>query len=115
MKRLLLLPIVLGIISAGACTYDKVEVPKPKTAAVICDSVQFARDITPILDAKCNTCHTGYFCGDFTTYSGVKNVVDNGLFQHRVLVERTMPPVEQLNEEEMQKLRCWIDAGAPQN
>ena len=88
--------------------------------AIKCDPstiVSFAAEIKPLLDANCNTsgCHTnGFAAGDFTTYQGVLSKFDNGSLKERVDA-RTMPPAFELQDDEIQKIVCWVEAGAPNN
>jgi len=100
--------------SFSGCTKDKGEV------AIKCEpptDVSYAAEIKPLLDANCNTsgCHAnGFAAGDFTTYAGLLSKFDNGSLKKRV-VERSMPPTFELPDDEIQKIICWVDAGAPNN
>ena len=80
MKKLIM---VAGIILLfGSCYNDKYEELYPTTKTVTCDTttVSYARDVAPIITAKCNIaggCHdaaglavSGY---DFTTYTGLQS------------------------------------------
>ncbi|TND09382.1 MAG: hypothetical protein FD123_1344 [Bacteroidetes bacterium] len=115
MKTILL----FGALSAfflSSCTYDRIEVPPVKPVSINCDSVSYQRDVAPIISARCGSCHTAsYISGDFTTYEPLKAVVDNGRFRQLVLVDKTMPTVEHLSQEELDVLTCWVNKGAPQN
>ena len=114
-----------------ACTYDQYEVPQPapagpapadttNSAMTRCDSlnVTYTLTVKPIMDASCTTsgCHSaGSGNGDYTTYAGLKAKVDNGSFKQRVLEDKNMPPGGPLSAETLEKLQCWLDAGAPNN
>ena len=100
-----------------SCTKDKAK--EPETSCGM-QNVSFTNDIEPILENSCNLsgCHNaGSFNGDYTTYSGVKEKVDNGSFKNRVLDLKDMPapPVDPLNEEQLEKISCWLEDGAPNN
>jgi|SRR5688572_15664096 len=99
-----------------SCTYDKGIVP-------VCNNVNasWSQSIAPIIQSRCATpnCHTGgaLYAGDLDTYEQVKAKVDNGSFRLRVLDLKLMPPASEppLSDEDYQKLKCWCDAGAPNN
>lgn len=113
MKKIFLI-ISLVTFLYSSCTFEK-STPLP----VGCTTTMFYQtDIKPIIDAKCVSCHTtGASQGDFTTYGVVKAKVDNGTFKNRVFTLKDMPPggSTQLTEEELGKLKCWVDQGAPNN
>ena len=74
-----------------------------------------------IIDTKCaiSGCHVSGVTGNgiFTSYSAVKAKVDNGTFEARTLVNRTMPPSTKpdLDSTTLNQLQCWFDAGALEN
>jgi hypothetical protein len=75
-------------------------------------------DIKPIVQGNCNTagCHgAGSSNGDYTTYAGLKAAADNGSLDEQVNIEKKMPPTGKLPLDSRKKIRCWIDAGAPNN
>lgn len=91
-----------------------------KPVAGECDSIKFSADVNPIITANCNTpgCHdTGSGNGDFTTYTGIKAKVDNGTFKARVMDGNPtfMPASGALPADQIAKLKCWLDKGAPNN
>jgi hypothetical protein len=76
--------------------------------------------IKSVILSKCSQgyCHqNGAFMGDFTTYSGLKEKIDKGTFRLLVYENKVMPPSisEQLTEDELNKIKCWLDDGAPEN
>jgi len=84
--------------------------------------VSFSQRVKPILSQNCNSsgCHgagAGAGRGNFTDYQGVKRKVDNGSFERRVLVQQNMPPNSRapLSQAELNDIRSWINAGAPNN
>ncbi|MEW6467507.1 MAG: hypothetical protein AB1458_01205 [Bacteroidota bacterium] len=97
----------VAVLALAACRDNKVD----------CDTVTYSGTIVPIIANNCMNpgCHgSGSANGDYTTYAGVKAKVDNGSFQHRVIDKKDMPPGG-LGKDDMNKIKCWLDAGAPNN
>ena len=98
----------------SSCTRDK-------GSPITCESlnVTYAVDIKPIILIYCATpkCHVtnGLGKGDYTQYNVVKFTVDAGFFQKRVIVDRDMPPAVLLHDTLIQKIKCWLNDGAPDN
>lgn len=84
-----------------------------------CTTVTFAGDIAPIVEASCATvgCHAaGSIVGDYTTYAGLEDRATNGDMEAAVLGSPpTMPKSGTLSQDELDKFKCWFDAGAPNN
>ncbi|MBC7861788.1 MAG: hypothetical protein IAF38_02365 [Bacteroidia bacterium] len=78
----------------------------------------YSANIKPLINSNCAIpgCHvTGFPQGDFTSYSGVKASVNGGTFADAVLYKKTMPQSGALSKDDRQKIKCWIDEGAPNN
>ena len=76
--------------------------------------------IKAIIDANCmgSFCHgSGEKRGDFTSYAGLKPVLDNGAFKKRVIDEQDMPKGKgnTLAQQEINIIQCWINNGYPEN
>ncbi len=119
----LLLILVLCIFS---CTKDKGKVSAKSKS--MCDglNVKFSTDINPIIQSKCAIpgCHgSGSSYGDFETnpHMGVSVKADaplgNGSFRKRVIEgdPSFMPTSGPLSDLELEKIDCWLKAGAPNN
>lgn len=122
MKLTLLSICCFAVLSFVSCRNDVGLNPDllPKPAASECDSIKFSSNINPIIIANCNTpgCHdAGSGNGDFTTYAGIKTTVDAGSFKARVIdgTPTFMPPSGSLPADQIAKLKCWLDKGAPNN
>ena len=81
---------------------------------------KYSSDIAPVITAKCALpgCHVaGSSFGDFSAYAELKQRADNGRIQRNVFELKKMPPSTQaqLTDEEKDKLKCWLDNGAPQD
>ena len=106
------------MVGGGGCYYDVEEELYP---AAMCDTaaVTWATTVQPLVATNCATpgCHVpgGTGPGDFTSYNGVKNTVDNGTFATRVLDLQDMPPSTPLSNCELQQIDLWIKDGAPNN
>lgn len=75
-------------------------------------------DVKPIILGSCTTsgCHNaGSGNGDYTTYAGLKAVADDGTLDKAVNIKKSMPKNGSLDIESRKKIRCWINAGAPNN
>ncbi|MBX2973521.1 MAG: cytochrome c [Flavobacteriales bacterium] len=117
MRRTILISSALGLLMLGGCYYDKEELLYPGQ----CDPGDatapgyWASNIEPIITARCANCHYpgGLAPGDLRQYATVRTMVDNGSFNQMVFVSRSMPQGGALSSCDMQKLRAWVDAGAP--
>ena len=124
MKVLSALFLGLGpILVISSCTKDVGPDPSliPKTLNV-CDSVKFGTTIKPIIDASCATpnCHVpgGTGPGNFLDYNEILNRVQSGLFKSYVIdgVPEIMPQGgPRLPNDQIEKIKCWLAAGAPNN
>lgn len=120
--RLLLLPAALFTVWLTAGAADP-----PKEKAV---SADYARDVAPILEAKCNRCHSAKKAdGKLMTTSraallkgGVSGpAIEPGKPDKSILVElihfNEMPPKREkarVTADELKLLKAWIAAGAPE-
>lgn len=91
------------------------------SGATDCDKITYTNDILPIIEKSCSTtgCHVpnGSAPSDYTTFEGVKGDVDNGSFKRRVVDGKPnfMPPAGKLDSDLIDKVNCWLNAGAPNN
>lgn len=115
----LLLNFIL-VVFLSACYYDNEEELYPSNMND-CNTEQltFTADIQPIINSSCAipACHQagGNGFGNFETYSGLKAILDNGSFENRVIIQRNMPPNRELSSCEIEKLKEWLNQGAPNN
>ncbi len=109
------------------------------TIVISCDKdddmceATYDTNVKPIIEAACSYsgCHSGGDASmwvpdgskDYTTYAGMLDNLNNGLFKERTLDSLNMPdPMfvpdnypETLTQEELDILACWIDNGFPEN
>lgn len=81
--------------------------------------VSFSADVFPIIQMSCATanCHAegGFGNGVYEDYEDVYKKVENGSLRERVIVQRSMPPNDELSDEELAIIQAWLDDGAPNN
>ncbi len=111
---LILLTVATGSLIITGCkkeeTLDNVDCSKGNSS--------YAANIRPIINGNClsSGCHnTGSVNGDFTTYNGLKAKADNGSLNTRVVQQKNIPPSQSLSLDNLKKIKCWINSGAPNN
>lgn len=121
--RILLLGL-LGIASLGA--QESGEKAAPKKAKT--DAVNYYRDIEPILNSSCASCHQESMAAGGLKLDAPENLLQGGasgkavipgkadrslLYQRlTVTTDKRMPPVGALTEEQLALIRAWINLGA---
>lgn len=113
MKQISILTLIIIGAVLAACKKDEF---KDLDCSTI-DS-KYSTSLSAIISSKCNNsgCHNaGSSNGDFTTYAKVKPYVDNGTFKKEVITDKTMPQNGSLSQDERNKIKCWLDAGGPNN
>ncbi len=103
----------------SSCYYDKAEVLYG-TQNADCNTVsaKFSTDINPIIQSKCATagCHNAASgAGGLVLISYSKVFQNLTKVNQRALIKKDMPVAGPLSPEEQNKLRCWINTGAPNN
>jgi len=100
-----------SILISSSCKDDPVD-------EFDCAGITFSNDIAPIIASKCATtgCHvSGFMFGDYTTYDGLQDDAQDGTMEQEVIIDKTMPQVGTLTQDELEKFQCWFDDGAPNN
>jgi hypothetical protein len=109
------------LLTINSCYYDKAELLYPPNT---CDTatVTYSGSIVPILSANCITCHGGSIPAggiDLSIYSNVKLQVDNGKLWGSVSQAPGYKPMprnsDKLSDCNLDKIKLWILAGAPNN
>ena len=109
----------------NGCYKDKFRALHPAIISTsnICDSTQtvsYANHIVPIINNNCINCHnTGGTFPDLSTYSGVQSSTQTNLYSS-VIWDGTVSPMPQNSTArlpvcDLNKIRRWIAAGAPNN
>jgi hypothetical protein len=93
---------LLLIILSSACKKKK---------KISCDGTQstYNSNIKSIIDANCVSCHPPY-----SSYAGIKSILDNGSFASEVLDKQSMPKKKTLSSGELTLIQCWKDQGFPE-
>lgn len=118
---------LLIVFVLGACTTDAL----PEPIVTSCDNAMptYAVDVRLIIEESCaySGCHLGGAPGLYDTYGGLLPDLESGLFRQRVLLRRNDPNVgmppdyspadrpQDLTEDELVVIECWLDAGFPEN
>lgn len=105
------------IFILAACGKDD-ETNLTPIADIDCSTVTYSAVISMLTASKCNSasCHgSGSSNGDFTDYTGIKPLADNGKLKTEVLDTQEMPRGSSLTSEQLGQFKCWLDAGAPDN
>ena len=124
MKKQIVIPLIV-VFLVSAFTIVRIG----STGITLSDEVSYARDVRPILESRCASCHMGEFVSeglDMNTYEslleGSENgpVIDPGDAKHSLLIEKVtegkMPKRgPKLTPAQIQILTDWINAGAPNN
>ncbi|MDD2963961.1 MAG: cytochrome c [Bacteroidales bacterium] len=126
-KRLLVVASVLAALSVltASCYRDNEEELYPQVpGSGNCDltSVTYQSTIAPIMASSCNGCHSGAgaSAGVVTnTYEGLKTIALNGKLYGSVSHASgysAMPKNgNKLSACNIEKIKTWVDAGAPNN
>ncbi len=73
---------------------------------------KYNSEIKSIIDANCtsSSCHSNY-----GSYSGLQSILSNGKFKSEVLDNQSMPKNGNLSDGDLDKIKCWVDNGYPEN
>lgn len=117
MKRFSILLFVLAL--GLACSSENEE--DLQVAPCDTSSVSFSSDIQAILannctDAGCHSGPNGIGGLDLNTYASAKRIADDGELMNRITGNGSiMPPAGPLASCDIEKIRAWVTAGAPNN
>lgn len=112
------------VLAGTGCRYDVLHLPYDSELG--CDSsevVSYAQDIAPLLDLRCNGCHSQNAPSaglDLTSYENVALYATVGDLLERVYLPESDPSFmpknrAPLDDCELGKLQRWTDDGAPNN
>lgn len=128
------LSFILLLCFTGFIACDNVELPPPETPA-FCDNLDepfYNTNVKQIIDESCAYagCHIngGIGPGNYSTYSGMLTDLQSGSFRARVIDQIDNPAIgmppdqsvytesikDDLTQEELEIIQCWLDAGFPE-
>jgi uncharacterized membrane protein len=118
MKKFFFAVTLAFLMVLAACTYDKEELVAPSDTTCTSMPAKYSTDIQPIMQSKCaiSNCHNAATAAGghiLETYAQVKNAADH--IMERVVIQKNMPPTGPLPTADINKIRCWINSGAPNN
>lgn len=121
MKKRIVIPLLIFVLSCWGCYYDNEE----ELYGLNCDTANVSYSVTIrgiISSYGCLSCHsTGVASGGFTleTYADVKAKVTDGRLFGAISHSPGFSPMPQnadkMNRCDLNKVKAWIDAGAPNN
>jgi uncharacterized membrane protein len=119
MKKTGLFVIVMIAVMQG-CYYDKEELLYPGTnvpADCATVSAKFGADVSPLMATQCATagCHNSAAAGGLVLQTHAQISAAKEAVRQRAIVEKSMPPAGPLTPAQVNTLKCWLDAGAPNN
>lgn len=94
---------------------------KTEKTSPVCDGTAstYNSNIKTIINGNCTSsdCHARNSPnGDFTTYNGLKPVLNNGKFKTQVLDNQSMPKgAAKLSADQLNKIMCWHESNYPEN
>jgi hypothetical protein len=118
MKKVLVFASAIALFAIGSCSKDKEDEEDP--CAYDASQLTYNGLIKEIINTRCSSngaCHgtPNTNAGlEYTNYSQIKAKVDAGSFSNRVFVLQDMPQGSSLDACEMEKLKEWVNAGAPE-
>ncbi|HEX4957299.1 MAG TPA: hypothetical protein VFV46_03920 [Lacibacter sp.] len=118
MKKYLIITGMLAVMFAISCKKESGGSNTDDNVQVNCSTVTFSGDIAPLISSKCAT--SG--CHNASSSNGPGPLINYAsIFASRFSIQTSVnnnrmpqggPP---LTAAEKAKLKCWIDAGAPNN
>lgn len=123
MKKLSMAVVISGILLMSGCYYDKEGILYPGTAnCVLSASPSFNEEILPILDGRCNNCHSGNSPSAnirLDNYADVLIYANNGSLMGSINHAGGYSPMPKNSGKmpncEIQKIQNWISAGKLNN
>lgn len=112
MQRIALL---FSVMILSSCYYDLESELYPEPCEVP-ETPTYTANIELLINSQCATpsCHVagGNANGNFETFNGVSNKVDNGSFEQEVLINQSMPPNGTLSACDLELIETWLATGA---
>lgn len=117
-KNVVLLFSIAVILTSSSCYYDKSDLLYQSN--IDCSSIdsKFSTVISPLMQSKCSYsgCHdaaTGAGNAVLETYAQIS--AKAAKIKQQCVTARTMPIGTPLSVSEVASIKCWVEAGAPNN
>jgi|TARA_B110000967_G_C18892051_1_gene568087 hypothetical protein len=108
MKKLFPLLIMIFLFSISSCKKDE-------DREAVCEngsSPTYDSEMRTFVESKCavSGCHVyGSTDGNYSTYSGMEEDINNGKISNRALDSQNMPKNATLSQDELNKFKCWAE------
>jgi len=102
------------LLSISSCKKDE-------DREAVCEdgsSPTYDSEMRTFVESKCavSSCHSyGSSDGNYSTYLGMEEDINNGKISNRVLDSQDMPKNSTLSQDELNKFKCWADNGYSEN
>lgn len=112
----LLLMFLMGTLSIGfGCGKDDEDTSSSDPACSLSNpDLSYAKNMKTLIDAKCVSCHggNGPGPGDYSTYAGLKTVINNGKLRDVVVIKKSMPEdASEMTQAQRDSINCWAKNG----
>ncbi|MBL7857276.1 MAG: hypothetical protein JNM57_06275 [Cyclobacteriaceae bacterium] len=122
MKNLLKIIAPLVLVFLGGCYYDQEGILYPEGNCTAPLSPSFNTDILPLLNTRCNNCHSGAYASaniKLDSYAEVIKYVNNGSLMGSINHTGEYSPMPKNSGKmpscEIQKIQNWITSGSLNN
>lgn len=116
----------VSLLAVSSCTSDVL--PEPVVLPCDGETPTYETNVRDIIESTCaySGCHLGGAPGVYDSYAGLLSDLESGIFRQRVIDVRDdatigMPPdyapegrAQDLTDEQLMILTCWLDAGFPE-
>lgn len=113
---------LIAVLFFSACYYDKEEILYPETLCAPEANPSFSAVILPLLNAKCNTCHSGTSASAgirLDSFNEVVRYANNGSLMGSITYASGYSPMpkngNKMTSCEIQKIQAWISTGLSNN
>ena len=113
---------LLSLLLLAGCYYDQEGILYPESNCTAPASPSFNTDIMPILNARCNSCHSGPYASaniKLDSYNEVVKYANNGSLMGSINHAGGYSPMPKNSGKmpacEIQKIQNWINSGVLNN
>jgi hypothetical protein len=117
-----LYPVLLFGFLLSSCYYDNEEELYPNSQTCDTSNAKYSTVVKPILDLRCNGCHSGAGASagiDLSTHANVALYAASGsligVMEHQSGFSPMPKSAPKMPECEIKKVKAWVGNGAPNN